>query len=162
LTTTDVSVDLKAQVAQVLEAMDGASRVALETVGPTVGRGDPARTRQIIRNLLTNAFRYGGDEVLIDIASDGQAARIQVRDNGVGVPEDQRTLIFEPYHRAGLGRDPVGSVGLGLAVSRQLARAMGGDLTYRYESGHSIFEFSLPPATPLSPAVEPQLSSSQA
>ena len=61
-----------------------------------------------------------------------------------GVPEDDRERIFEPYASAhGVAGHP-GSIGLGLAISRKLARLMGGDLTYRYQDGESVFEFTLP------------------
>jgi signal transduction histidine kinase len=60
------------------------------------------------------------------------------------VPEDARGRIFEPYASAHGSDAPSGSIGLGLAVSRELARLMGGDLTYRYEDGRSVFELTLP------------------
>ena len=55
-----------------------------------------------------------------------------------------RERIFKPYQRAHHATGLQGSIGSGLSVSRQLARLMGGDLTYRYEAGHSVFELSLP------------------
>jgi signal transduction histidine kinase len=60
------------------------------------------------------------------------------------VPEDERERIFEPYASAHGVRAHAGSIGLGLAVSRELARLMGGDLTYRYQDDESIFELTLP------------------
>ncbi len=159
LLTTDVRINLNAQAAQVLEGMDSQPQVSIESERPIAARGDPARTRQIIRNLLTNAFHYGGDRVQIRIDGDDHEARLQVIDNGPGVPESQRLEIFEAYHRADPSASPVGSVGLGLAVSRQLARAMNGDLTYRHESGHSIFELRLQPDPLPSAALESLLSS---
>ena len=105
---------------------------------------DPGRVRQIMRNLLTNAFRYGGPEVSVAIEEQDGVVATYVTDNGNGIPEDQRTLIFDAYHSAHERGGQPGSVGLGLNVSRKLARVMGGDLTYSYEDGHSIFCLSLP------------------
>lgn len=65
-------------------------------------------------------------------------------DDGPGVPKGQRDLIFEPYHRAHESKGMTASIGLGLTVSRQLARLMSGDLTYRFQEGQSIFELVLP------------------
>jgi len=110
--------------------------------------GDPTRVRQIVRNLLTNALRYGGDRVRVFSGVSGDVARVGVADNGSGVPAADRDRIFEPYQRAHDRPTQPGSVGLGLTVARQLAGLMGGDLTYRYEGGESIFELSLPAAEP--------------
>ena len=71
-------------------------------------------------------------------------AILRTCDNGSGVPEDERERIFEPYASARGVRAHAGSIGLGLAVSRELARLMGGDLTYRYQDDESIFELTLP------------------
>ena len=76
-----------------------------------------------------------------------------VADNGAGIPGDQRALIFDAYHSAHERGGQPGSVGLGLNVSRKLARVMGGDLTYSYENGHSIFCLSLPLAELPVPAI---------
>ena len=69
---------------------------------------------------------------------------IRVRDDGAGIPARDREKIFEPYHRAHRFEGQPASVGLGLTVSRQLARLMGGDLNYTYADGHSVFMLSLP------------------
>jgi len=105
---------------------------------------DPVRVRQVIRNLLTNAKRYGGGSVVVDIASTDESAKVIVRDNGKGIPVEQRETIFEPYHTAGGKETRAVAVGLGLTVSRQLSRLMGGDLVYDYVDGWSQFELSLP------------------
>lgn len=110
--------------------------------------GDATRVRQIVRNLLTNALRYGGDRVRVFSGVSGDVARVGVADNGSGIPAEDRDRIFEPYQRAHDRPTQPGSVGLGLTVARQLAGLMGGDLTYRFEDGESIFELSLPAAEP--------------
>ncbi len=98
----------------------------------------------MIRNLLTNSFRYGGDRVRLELRGGEGESRVLVVDNGDGVPEADREAIFEPYRRAGDGSGPAGSIGLGLSVSRKLARLMGGDLTYCLDEGESTFELTLP------------------
>jgi len=108
--------------------------------------GDPARVRQILRNLISNAHRYGGDKVKITATSTKSSAHVTVVDNGPGVPEAQRERIYEPYQRAHESEGITASIGLGLTVSLQLARLMGGDLTYRFDEGQSIFELVLPSA----------------
>ncbi len=105
---------------------------------------DPVRLRQILRNLMTNAHRYGGSSIEVEVAARGELIAIEVRDDGPGIPQRDREKIFEPYHRAHRFEGQPASVGLGLTVSRQLARLMGGDLTYRYEDERSVFELSLP------------------
>jgi signal transduction histidine kinase len=139
-----VPVNLRAQLAQVLEASREALADQIEIVGePVTALGDPGRVRQIIRNLLTNAVRYGGDHIEVRMHTDRSIAYIQVCDDGPGVPEQDRETIFEPYHRSHTTPGQPGSVGLGLTVSRALARLMGGDLTYHYEDRGSIFEVAL-------------------
>lgn len=109
---------------------------------------DPVRFRQILRNLIANAHRYGGGRRRIRGETTGELVEIEVRDNGPGVPVDERERIFEPYARAHSRPGITASVGLGLAVSRRLARLMGGDLVYEYdtESAESVFRLTLPAA----------------
>lgn len=104
---------------------------------------DPARFRQIVRNLLTNAERYGGPNVSIGVATSDGLVRVDVVDDGPGLPPEEWERIFEPYHRAHETPGQPGSVGIGLAISRQLAELMGGGLEYHYEKGWSTFRLSL-------------------
>ena len=106
---------------------------------------DPVRVRQIIRNLITNAIRYGGPHIRIEAGSDDRPFLAVIHD-GRGVPLEQREAIFVPYFQASLSDGVLGSLGLGLAISRELARRMNGDLTYAYQDGESIFKLDLPAA----------------
>jgi signal transduction histidine kinase len=109
---------------------------------------DPMRTRQILRNLMINAERYGGEKVWVELRHQGKdQVVIAVVDDGDGVPESARESIFNAYERAHNAAGQPSSVGLGLAVSRRLARLMGGDLQYRSEYGLTLFELILPTST---------------
>ncbi|HLF42569.1 MAG TPA: GAF domain-containing protein [Acidimicrobiia bacterium] len=142
LTVVKVPVDLRANAAQVLETLSEPQRIELS--GSTVRVvGDPGRVRQILRNLISNALRYGGEDIRVSVIDD-PSPRVQVRDNGRGIPLDEQERIFDPYERAHDAPGLTASMGLGLTISRSLARLMGGDLTYRYEGGESIFELLLP------------------
>jgi signal transduction histidine kinase len=148
LTVVNVSVDLRAQAAQVLEtsSQDGAHDIRLN--GHTVrAKGDPARVRQILRNLISNALRYGGARIQVEVSGTEATARVLVTDDGPGVPPEDIERIFERYQRAHNTPGMTSSLGLGLTISRQLAHLMDGELTYRYEDGKSIFELLLPKAT---------------
>lgn len=104
---------------------------------------DQVRVRQIIRNLITNAIRYGGPHIRIEAGREDRPY-VAVIDDGGGVPLEQREAIFVPYFQASESDRVLGSLGLGLAISRELARRMNGDLTYTYQDGHSIFRLHLP------------------
>lgn len=73
-------------------------------------------------------------------------AEIEVRDDGEPLSQANSGAIFEPYARADGRSDVPGSVGLGLTVSRRLARHMGGDLTYDHDGQEAIFSLTLAPA----------------
>jgi PAS domain S-box-containing protein len=105
---------------------------------------DPIRVRQIFRNLVTNADRYGGPNLTVRVDRLGDEFALSLIDDGAGIPEGDRSQVFEPYYRAHEAVSGAGAMGLGLTVSRQLARLMGGDLTYDYRQGHSIFTLTLP------------------
>jgi signal transduction histidine kinase/PAS domain-containing protein len=143
------TVYLRSQAEAALAAIDSmhTDRVQV-TGGPGKAWADPTRTRQIIRNLLTNAIRYGGDKVVAEASSSGDFTVLSVRDNGPGLPQTEWERIFEPYQRAHDVPTQTGSIGLGLTVSRQLARLMGGNLTYRSAAEESIFELTLPASQP--------------
>lgn len=105
---------------------------------------DTTRLRQIMRNLLTNAERYGGDHMEVAAGRGVDQVWIEVRDDGPGISPDHVARIFLPYETAHPTRGVTGSIGLGLAVARQLARLMGGDLTYDRRGGLTVFRLTLP------------------
>jgi signal transduction histidine kinase len=149
LSVIAVTVNARAQIAQVLEGWEQSVGQQIEVDSSSDARAvaDPARLRQVVRNLLTNALRYGGESVRIEVDESADCVYVRVCDNGGGIPKDRWESIFEPYEREnGVDQQPA-SVGLGLAVSRQLARRMGGDLTY-FHNGESVFELTLPKASP--------------
>ena len=106
-------------------------------------RGDAVRIRQIVRNLLRNAEKHGGRARTVRTMGSKGFVAIQVIDDGPGVPIEVQGRLFEPYSHGSKS----GSLGLGLAVSRSLAEAMGGDLSYRREGETTIFELLLRSAT---------------
>lgn len=109
---------------------------------------DPVRVRQILRNLVSNAVRYGGDQIIVEVVAAADTVAIEVRDNGDGVPAADAETIFEPYRRASSGEHGTNSVGLGLSVTRQLARLMSGDVRYERCAGETVFRLRLPAADP--------------
>jgi PAS domain S-box-containing protein len=141
------SVDLLDQVEKTLSAVP-----ELEVEITRAGDMTPAafadgpRVRQIVRNLLSNAQRYGGPVVTVRCGASGSVAWIEVADDGDGVPEEDKARIFEPYRRAHNAEGQPSSVGLGLTVSMKLAELMGGSLGYRHEPGATIFRLELPGA----------------
>jgi len=140
------SIDVQAEVKSALQTIraDVDQRgIDLETV---TGRAlaDPLRFRQIVRNLVTNAFRYGGSNVSLQTHCKDGALTLAVNDDGAGIPADQRDAIFEPYHRAHIAHGVPGSVGLGLTVARQLAVLMDGNLEYVRSGAVSTFQLRLP------------------
>jgi signal transduction histidine kinase len=144
ITVVATPVSLRPLVARVVETTtDAAPRVTVTGDDATV-LADEGRVRQILRNLITNAQRYGGAEIRIATHVAAEHAHIRVSDNGDGIPEDDQERIFAPYESAHDPGTQPGSLGLGLAISRSLARLMGGDLCYQRRDGWTIFDFRLP------------------
>ena len=114
-------------------------------------RVDSEKIQQIMLNLLTNATKFTdrGGEIRVDVEVAGKVVRLRVHDTGVGIPADKLALIFDPFVQVDSQytrtRD---GVGLGLAISRDLARGMGCDLTVESEVGvGSTFTLALPLAS---------------
>jgi len=109
---------------------------------------DPDRVRQILLNLVMNALKYtpAGGTITMSCASVDGNAVAQVADTGPGIEPKQLESIFEPFVQLSAGlTDQSGGVGLGLAISRDLARAMQGDVTVESALGSgSRFTLSLP------------------
>jgi signal transduction histidine kinase len=142
-----VLVNVGAEVAQVVAQVHAADAHSVEVkTGSAKAWGDPARVRQVLRNLLVNALRYGGEHIRITATADGPVVRVEVSDDGDGVPAGHELRIFDAYEQAQDGSQQPGSMGLGLGISRDLTRLMGGDLTYRRPDTETIFELTLPAA----------------
>lgn len=107
---------------------------------------DRRRVHQVIRNVMENARKYGGEQVLVEGFVFGDQYLIIVSDNGPGVPDEETKKVFENFEQVSKGdaRESSG-MGLGLPIARRLARAMGGDVWYerRFPTG-ARFCYSLP------------------
>ena len=140
--------DVRAETFGVAEVVfqDGTVEYSVAIPGGVIAFADPVRVRQVLRNLLENARKYGGDQVLVEGETDGDQYRVVVADNGPGVPEAQQDRIFEHFEQLTKGdaRSDKG-VGLGLPIARTLMEAMGGRLWYepRFPTG-AQFCFTLP------------------
>lgn len=108
------------------------------------GEWDPVAVEQIVENLLSNALRYGaGRPIAISLQAYEDAARLEVSDRGMGIKEADQERIFGRFHR--LPGATVSGFGVGLWISRELARAMAGDVTVRSSPGAgSTFILRLP------------------
>jgi signal transduction histidine kinase len=136
-------VDMVAEVEAVVGGMEFS--VPIEAHADVAALADPVRVRQIVRNLVVNAARYGGEEMKAIVYERGGRSVFEMYDTGTPIPEAAREHIFQPYGRAHNEPGTTASVGLGLAVSRQLATLMGGSLDYIYDEG-SVFRLTLPGA----------------
>lgn len=109
---------------------------------------DSLRVRQILRNLVTNAVRYGDPPVRIKAVRARNQVIVAVSDHGEGVPESALEKMFQPFSRFGAVEGQPSSVGLGLHVARRLARLMGGDLVYKDDAALTTFLLTLPAEPP--------------
>ncbi len=138
------ALDLRAMVDEVAGSIPGVG-IQIENLVPpdAVALADEMRCRQVLRNLLGNAVRHGGGRTWVECDLVDERVYVHVCDDGQGVDPTLRESIFEAYvSRPNDGLRPE-SVGLGLTVSRQLARLMGGDVEYQ-RTDHSRFTLALP------------------
>jgi two-component system OmpR family sensor kinase len=109
---------------------------------------DPRLTARALQNLLRNAMRYCEERIQIGVQVYAGGCEIWVDDDGIGIPEDERERIFEPFYRLDRSRDrATGGFGLGLAISRRALEAQGGTLTVETSPlGGARFRLWLPAA----------------
>jgi signal transduction histidine kinase len=121
--------------------------VVVPPTGPVWAGGDPGAVARAARILIDNALRFSaaGDEVRVAAAYHGERATLEVTDNGPGVPAGERELIFERFQR-GTHTGGEGGFGLGLAIGRELARRMDGELELpaQIEGAGARFVLTLP------------------
>ncbi len=138
--------DIAQRVKGLLSLKAADHHITLETPafqGKIEVAGEFRRILQIVINLVGNAIRYAPDGSTVEISMHTNPCRLEVADEGQGVKPQDRERIFEKFER--LGRSGDGGSGLGLYISRRLARAMGGDLTVDENGkGGALFTLRLP------------------
>jgi two-component system OmpR family sensor kinase len=144
---TDVVDDLAA------EAERAGCELGLSIDPGAIGMWDRVAVEQITMNLVSNAIKYGaGRPVQTSVRSTSDEATIEVRDQGAGISEVDRSRIFERFERAVVARRSKPGFGLGLWITRQLVVAHGGEVTVESQPGvGSVFTASLPRAIQDSP-----------
>jgi PAS domain S-box-containing protein len=123
----------------------------VEIRGAAVSRGlwDRFRLEQVVTNLLSNAVQYGaGKPIEITVDGDERAARLTIRDHGIGIPSAHQSRIFERFERA-VSERHYGGLGLELWIARQIVEALGGSIAVESEPEKgSTFVVTLPRASP--------------
>lgn len=143
LNLAKVQVNIGANVAQVVESMGGrADTIEVHEERTITGIGDPARYRQIVRNLLSNALRHGSGPISVEITAEDDQAVLMVMDHGEGISDELADLIES--RTIDTATPTPGSVGLGLWISQELTGLMGGGLSYARIEGVTTFKATIP------------------
>ena len=147
-------VPVRTAMAEVLDTMralaDKKSQTLVEnSTAELCVRADATRFRQMLMNLVGNAVKFTPEGGRIEVAARamGESARIDIRDNGPGIPAEEQQRIFEAFYRLGRSEKAVEGTGLGLAITRRLVELHGGHLGIESKPGEgSCFFFTLPVA----------------
>lgn len=141
-------VDLVAAIRGVVRAGGWEDRVAV-TATPAMVETDPRRLDRILTNLISNAIRHGGNHVRVDVDHSTTDVRIDIADDGTGIPTEALPHIFDRFYKADQSRGSNGT-GLGLAIARENARLMGGDIAAANgDDKGAVFTVTLPVAESL-------------
>jgi signal transduction histidine kinase len=127
------------------QAVSAGCPLELETPGRVQGRWDPLRLEQVVSNLLSNALKFGaGAPVHLRVEAREGWGRLVVRDEGIGMDDGMRARLFRRFER-GVSERHYGGLGLGLFISHQIVRAMGGHILVESTPGQgSTFTVELP------------------
>ena len=144
---------MSALTEEILRLLDPAAKQRNQTLSGEVEdgltlMGDQSKLHQILYNLTDNAIKYSpdGGTIHVSLQEDGQDLVWRVRDNGVGIPEEDQDHIFERFYRVDKARSrETGGTGLGLSIVRQLVTMHGGQITVESAPGEgSEFIVRLP------------------
>jgi PAS domain S-box-containing protein len=168
-------VELGSVLAEAVDTLDPMATRAQVTIEPPAAPAglppvvaDRTRLAQILMNFGSNAIKYGkpGGRVAFAVERRGARVRIAVIDDGMGIPEDKRDRLFEPFQRAGQEAGPIEGTGIGLTISKRLAELMRGTVGFTSEVGKgSTFWIELPiehAATTTAPAAAPAVRAGSA
>ncbi|KFN48727.1 sensor histidine kinase [Arenimonas composti] len=135
---------------EVQRAAHPGRRFELATSGSTQGTWDAPRLQQLLGNLLENAAKYGdpGSTIRVAVVDDAEGVRFEVANDGPAIATDNLDALFSPLRRGpgAHARGPDGSLGLGLFIAREIARAHGGEIGATSADGETVFSVRLPHA----------------
>jgi signal transduction histidine kinase len=147
LTFDITAVPVLREIEMVVEPFRRAGMEITLSCRPATLTVDRMRFRQVLRNLLSNAQKHGGPRIAIGTQVRGDELVLAVVDNGLGVPTEIEGRLFERFVHDGRRAVLTGSVGLGLAIARNLTEAMNGTLNYERIEDHTVFSLTLPMAS---------------
>ncbi len=129
--------------------MAAASSIRITTPRSQADRvwADPVRLRQVLTNLLSNAIKYSpaGGEVALCLVRFDACLRLEIRDQGQGIPAEKQDLVFQPFERLGADNTTVEGTGIGLAITKALVEAMQGRIGFESSAGEgALFWIELP------------------
>ncbi|TKJ84289.1 hybrid sensor histidine kinase/response regulator [Pseudomonas koreensis] len=121
------------------------TEVSFTAPAPVEGNWDEFRIEQVVTNLLTNALRYGGrSPIQVRVYREGNEARVEVQDRGIGISQENQKRIFQQFERVS-AKTVVAGLGLGLFISEQIIAAHGGSIVVESEINEgSLFRVCLP------------------
>jgi PAS domain S-box-containing protein len=134
-------VDVLAEVVHTLEPMATRAQIQIATAPIPAGLppviADRTRLAQVLMNFGSNAIKYGKPDGHVTFRAElrGPSLRVVVIDDGMGIPDDKRDKIFEPFQRAGQETGPIEGTGIGLTISKRLAELMKGNVGFTSEVG---------------------------
>ena len=112
-------------------------------------RADGEFLKKVVCNLLENAAKYSkaGLPITVSATAVGDAVAVSVADRGIGIDPSEQALVFERFYRSRSQNDATVGTGMGLAISRSIVEAHGGEINVTSQPGHgSVFTFSIPMA----------------
>ncbi len=143
--------DLAPAVAEEVELLQSTlprATIALQVDGDTRGHFDDARIREAVHNLVTNAAKYGAQDeaIRVSLKGDGERLHLAVSNAGAPLPSEKLNALFDPLRRGSqaANKGEHSSLGLGLFIVREIARAHGGDIAAQVEDGSTTFVMTLP------------------
>lgn len=143
---TQEKVSLKRLVSEELEraqSLAGNRKIISGRLENIIINGDAYRLKQLLGNLVSNAIKYTpeGGTITISLFQEGEWARLEVKDTGIGIPPEHLSRVFDRFYRVDKARSRAGGgTGLGLAIVKEIAEQHGGKVTAKSELGKgSIF-----------------------
>ena len=137
-------VDVGQEMPETVDPLTRSGPAIAVSVEPGIVRTDRLRFRQLLRNLLSNARKYGGEHIRVEGRVEGRTYVCSVIDDGNGVPVEIEDRLFERFIHQGHQTATKDSVGLGLSIVHALAQGMGGSISYARIAGETHFTIRLP------------------